>query len=96
MCLLTRTQEVRVEKDHTNIVFPNDSSSIGCRLQKVHDKPCCDRLIHACSCTGGRLRRDRVGKSLPLTDDTYKAVSLLLSVPEHPCDNDTVESDLTM
>ena len=35
----TRTQEMRAEKDPTNKVFPNDSSSIEGRRQKVHDKP---------------------------------------------------------
>ena len=59
---MTGTQEMRVEKDPTNKVFPNDWSAIEGRLQKVHDKPFSDRLIHACSCTGGRQRRGRVGQ----------------------------------
>ena len=80
---LTRTQEARVENDHTNIVIPNDSSTIGCRNQTVHDKPfylSVQKPAHALEVILAQMR------STPATlpDGIYKAVPLLYHVPQNP------------
>ena len=54
------------------------------RRQKVHDKPFCDRLIHACSCTGGQSRHN-VAQSVVIWHKVGKSLRLQPMTSTKPC-----------